>query len=194
MLDGPRRRILEVTLLLFARQGFHGTSVRDIADALGQRPSALYKHFVGKDQILAELVHLGFALHHQWLLEAIVAAGPDPVTQLCNTVSANCRAHATYPLLAVVVNEELHALPDASYQAAMTLRAATVSLLSNVIQLGVDEGVFDVDDVYTTVAAVSSIGVRVPFWFRDPDLDIEALCQRQCKMALRMVGAPVPSR
>ena len=46
-----RRNTKEAILLealdLFSERGFDGTSIRDIARAVGIRESALYKHFVG---------------------------------------------------------------------------------------------------------------------------------------------------
>lgn len=46
-----RAEILAAALDLFAEKGFHGTSVRDIARAVGVRESALYNHFENKDAI-----------------------------------------------------------------------------------------------------------------------------------------------
>jgi len=43
-----RERILDEALDLFARQGFAGTSIRQIARAVGLRESSLYNHFPGK--------------------------------------------------------------------------------------------------------------------------------------------------
>jgi AcrR family transcriptional regulator len=51
-----RQRILEVAAHLFSERGFAGTSIRDIADALGVTKAALYYHFPSKDAILGELV------------------------------------------------------------------------------------------------------------------------------------------
>jgi AcrR family transcriptional regulator len=51
-----RDRILEVAARLFSERGFAGTSIRDIADALGVTKAALYYHFPSKDAILGELV------------------------------------------------------------------------------------------------------------------------------------------
>ncbi len=47
-----RVEILRVALELFTRQGFEGTSIRDIAEALGMTKSSLYHHFAGKDAIV----------------------------------------------------------------------------------------------------------------------------------------------
>jgi AcrR family transcriptional regulator len=51
-----RQAILDRSLDLFAEAGFFGTSMRDIARAVGVRQSALYHHFPSKDAILGELL------------------------------------------------------------------------------------------------------------------------------------------
>jgi AcrR family transcriptional regulator len=188
--EGPRRALLEAALLLFARRGFHGTSVRDLAAALEQQPSSLYKHFPSKEHVLAALVQLGFATHHSALLEALLSAGSDPVEQLAALVRENARLHARWPLLAVVVNDELHALPDELLQPVTALRDASVSLLSRVLERGQLDGVFNLVDLPTTAAAISAMGVRIPLWFTPSlDAEVEELAQRQAVLALRMVGA-----
>ena len=39
-----RRRLFEVALALFSRDGYNGVSVRDIVGELGQQPTAIYAH------------------------------------------------------------------------------------------------------------------------------------------------------
>jgi AcrR family transcriptional regulator len=51
-----RREILDAALDLFAAGGYFGTSMRQIARAVGVRESALYHHFPSKDAILLELL------------------------------------------------------------------------------------------------------------------------------------------
>ena len=45
-------RILEEALVLFAKKGYLGTSMNDIAARLGVTKAALYKHYAGKQEIL----------------------------------------------------------------------------------------------------------------------------------------------
>src|SRR4029453_222536 len=45
-------QILQVASRLFARQGYSGTSTRNIAEGVGISQPALYKHFASKDNIL----------------------------------------------------------------------------------------------------------------------------------------------
>lgn len=51
-----RDRILEAALDLFARYGFAGTSVRQLARAVGLRESSLYNHFPSKEAIYHALL------------------------------------------------------------------------------------------------------------------------------------------
>jgi AcrR family transcriptional regulator len=52
----PRERILRASLDLFSQNGFAGTSVRQIAAHVGLKPSSLYSHFEGKEDILSALI------------------------------------------------------------------------------------------------------------------------------------------
>lgn len=49
-------RILETALNLFAHQGYMATSMNDIASQLGITKAALYKHYIGKQEILDRIV------------------------------------------------------------------------------------------------------------------------------------------
>ena len=51
-----KERILEASLSLFAGNGYDGTSVEQIANAVGIKAPSLYKHFKGKEDILNALI------------------------------------------------------------------------------------------------------------------------------------------
>jgi len=56
--DGQRTRqaILDAALDLFADKGFFGTSLRDVAAAVGVRESALYNYFKSKEALFEALI------------------------------------------------------------------------------------------------------------------------------------------
>jgi AcrR family transcriptional regulator len=61
-LPAPARReqILDVAVQVFARNGFHGTSMNDVADAAGVTKPVLYQHFDSKQALyLALLAEVG---------------------------------------------------------------------------------------------------------------------------------------
>lgn len=51
-----KEKILETALTLFAREGFAGTSMADIAGELGITKGALYRHYAGKRDIFESIL------------------------------------------------------------------------------------------------------------------------------------------
>ena len=76
--DGQRTRqaILDAALELFAEKGFFGTSLRDVATAVGVRESALYNYFKSKDALFDALL----TAHQHDKLERLAPLGEGPIT------------------------------------------------------------------------------------------------------------------
>ena len=54
-------RILDAAEDCFARKGFAGTTLRDVADHVGIRIPSLYNHFPNKDALYAAVLHRGIS-------------------------------------------------------------------------------------------------------------------------------------
>lgn len=76
--DGQRTRqaILDAALALFAENGYFGTSLRDVARAVGVRESALYNYFASKDALFEALLDAQQAAKH----ERLTALTEAPIT------------------------------------------------------------------------------------------------------------------
>lgn len=53
-----KERITDAALTLFSERGYAGTSVKNIADAVGIRDASIYKHFKDKQDIFDSIVEL----------------------------------------------------------------------------------------------------------------------------------------
>lgn len=53
-----KEKITEAALILFAEKGYKGTSVKNIADAVGIKDASLYNHFKSKQEIFDSIVEL----------------------------------------------------------------------------------------------------------------------------------------
>ena len=51
-----KEKILDAALTLFAENGYNGTSVEQIAKAVGVKAPSLYKHYKSKEDILNSLI------------------------------------------------------------------------------------------------------------------------------------------
>ncbi|WP_273853692.1 TetR/AcrR family transcriptional regulator [Guptibacillus spartinae] len=55
--DSTQDRIKEVALILFARKGFEGTSLSDIASGVGIKKPSLYAHYKSKEDLFLGVIH-----------------------------------------------------------------------------------------------------------------------------------------
>ncbi len=187
---GTRGRILHAALGLFAEYGFHGTSIRDLARAAEINSATLYAHYAAKEDILAELIALGHVELYQALSAALASAGPTATSRLTALVRAQVTMHADYPLLAVVANNEMHALSPAKAAPALALREQARALLYRVLSDGIDSGEFAVPDLILAGIALGSMAIRVANWFGpDQPYTRDEVATTFATYALRLVAA-----
>jgi AcrR family transcriptional regulator len=169
--------------------GFHGTSMRDLAKALEIAPSALYAWFPSKDHLLAELVRVGHEAHLAVFRAAVLDGGSDPVDQLRAVAHANAIMHATYPHLAVVVNDEMHALPADLAGPGLALRRQGIAMLMDILERGIAMKRFRAPRPIVTAGAIGAMALRIPYWFGPATgITIDELAAAQAQLALDMVG------
>lgn len=187
---GARGRILNAALRLFADRGYGGTSVRDICSEAQAQATTLYAHFPSKEHVLAEIIQLAHDVHHRRLRDALLTAQPHPREQLAALVRAHVHSHCDYSMLAVVATAELHALSEAMAAPILALRAQSERLLVDVLERGIEQRVFDVPDTYLALRAISSLGIRVSYWYApDCGRTPEQVAEVFAEYAWRIVGA-----
>lgn len=70
-----RIEILELSIPLFAKYGYDGVSMRDVAAAIGLTPAALYYHFTDKEQLYLDVMAYEFRENRSAL--TVVLKGPE---------------------------------------------------------------------------------------------------------------------
>jgi len=86
--DNRRAQLLDAAARLFRERGFHATSMRDIAKAVGMLSGSIYYHFDSKEEMLLAVYEEG----KRRVAEAVdmaVASASDPWQRL----EAACAAH-----------------------------------------------------------------------------------------------------
>lgn len=84
--DARRAQLLASAARLFHRHGFHGVGIDDIGAAAGVSGPAVYRHFPGKQALLAAITDAHLDLTQERLAAARDAAHPRPLLEA--TVSA----------------------------------------------------------------------------------------------------------
>ena len=79
-----REKILNEALDLFAEKGYHGTSMREMAKAVGIKGSSIYNHFDGKEDIFGQLFNYlaPLNLNSEDFQSKFMAAELDPIETL----------------------------------------------------------------------------------------------------------------
>ena len=183
------RRLMAAAIESFATHGYHATTTRDIANAAGMSPAALYVHFPSKAAVLSAISRSG---HEQALrmVREVVTTTADPVDAMRLIVQRFVAWHAKRHRVARIVQYELQALPEADYRVVADLRRRTEQLVRDVISAGLGAGRFEVGDVRTAARAVLSLGIDVARWYTDNGKPTPAALGRQyADLVLRMLGA-----
>jgi AcrR family transcriptional regulator len=74
-MSARRRELTREAAKLFAQKGYHGTSIGDIAEALGMQKASLYAHIDSKEDLLYETMREGADAFHA-ALDAIPEDAP----------------------------------------------------------------------------------------------------------------------
>ena len=189
---GSKRQILCQSLKLFAERNFSGASVRDIAEACGLKPASLYAHYKSKEEILATLIVAGHKVHMDAIDRAVsgVTASREA---LIAWVDAHVRFHGEYPMLATVINHELHALPADRIKGALQYREDAIDRLLKILALGEENGEFRCGaDHWLTAASLGAMGMRVAHWYTgeaENKYSLDEVSETYQKFALRIVRA-----
>ncbi|MEV6791539.1 TetR/AcrR family transcriptional regulator [Streptomyces sp. NPDC051320] len=134
--DAPTRReqILKEAARLFAERGFHGVGVDEIGAAVGISGPGLYRHFAGKDAMLAELlVGISERLLDGGRLRAAQAAG-GPETVLGSLIDGHIDFALDDRPLITVHDRELDRLRDSDRKAVRRLQRQYVELWVTVVR------------------------------------------------------------
>lgn len=111
--DRRRRRseILDAAAELFAARGFHGVSIEEIGGAVGTSGPALYRHFSGKEALLAEiLLEVSERLHTSAARR--VTEAPDAERALESLLTGQIEFALSHPSLITVHDRELGNVPE----------------------------------------------------------------------------------
>jgi len=106
-----REFVLETAAGFFVRQGFNGTSIRDIAKAAGMLPGSLYYHFPSKEALLVAVFEEGVRRISDAVDGAQTACRGDAWARL----EAACEAHLATLLEG---NDFAHVVVWVTYHAA----------------------------------------------------------------------------
>jgi AcrR family transcriptional regulator len=166
-----RRRIFQAASQLFIRQGFHETSIRQVAQATGLGKSTLYDYFASKEEILLFFVESLMDVTHVAASEISAQDLPAP-EKLRRIVQSLWQYLEENRAMAILIAKEASRLGDEATRRLAVRRAKYRSILEGVLTQGVEEGSLRPMDPRMTALALHSM-ISVPFydWLVRQDAD-----------------------
>ncbi|MFE3051933.1 TetR family transcriptional regulator [Nocardia sp. NPDC059239] len=187
--DETRARLLDAAVAAFAERGFHGATTRDITSIAGLSTAAIYVHHRSKEELLYQVSHTGHLDTLERMREAVAASG-DPVEQLVAVIRQFAIHHARAHTVARVINYELAALSPEHQREIKEIRHVIDTEMRQLIERGVDAGVFDNPNPRMAAVALLSLGIDLARWYREGGpLSPEEIGDYYVDLALRIVGA-----
>jgi len=182
--------ILKAAIAVMAEHGYHGTSVRDIAERAGLSPAALYYHFTSKQDVLATLMERGIERLLTRTRAALADAGEAPADRLCAIVEVQVLFHLERQAATLLGTTELRALEEPSRGKHKAKRLEQQRLFDEVVEEGVAQGAFTTTLPQEAARAIVVMCTGVAGWFSPRGkLSRQEVVQRYQRLALDMVGA-----
>jgi len=189
--SASQEAVLLVALKCFVEQGFHGTSMRDIAGAAGTSIAAIYYHFPSKAALLRAIMTrvTEDLLAELQQAKANVKKG-DAAALLAALVRAYVRFHTERREEAFVGNSELRSLEADDLAHVIALRDKVSGNFNDAIAAGLKQGSFSCAHPREAGLAVMTMCTAVASWYRPGGpATPEQIAERYAALALSMLGA-----
>ncbi len=180
--------ILENALDAFHKNGFHGTTVRDLARRIGVTVPAIYYHYENKEALLVALLDSQINDLISRCRAAIADGGDDPVLRFTNFFEAVI-LNMTYRARQSDLDSEVRHLSAENHRTYAASRKKLENMALDLVTSGVASGDFSVDDIPETVRSLLGMAQSIARWFQiDGPLPPSVIADRYTAIALRIVG------
>lgn len=173
---------------LFSKKGYHGTTVREIAEARGILSGSLYTHISSKEDLLFHIVDDG-AEAFLSALTPIALGNKDAKAKLREGLAAHIRVVTSQMDAAKVFLHDWTALGDERREVIQVKRDRYEALWADIITEGYTSGIFAHGDPKYLRILILSVGNWVYEWYKaSGDLSPEGLADEFMKIILNGVA------
>jgi AcrR family transcriptional regulator len=160
--DRVRKRIFRDASKLFLQQGFHESSMRQIAEEAGMGKSTIYDYFSSKEEILLFFVEEEMDSVHveaARIAEKNIQAS-EKLSKILNSLWEYLKQHQA---MAALFTREVSRLSENATRRVRMRRLKYRSILQDVIQQGIEEGEFRDLDAELLASTLHSM-ITMPYY------------------------------
>ncbi|MEN6440800.1 MAG: TetR/AcrR family transcriptional regulator [Syntrophobacter sp.] len=175
--ESTRDRIIDVAENLFWEKGYHGASMRTVADACHCRPGNLYNYFKSKEELLYEV----FTRQMETILPHIKPLANDTRNSPTERMRRLIKVHLNVIMNAskgYFFDSESKHLSARYRKKIIKMRDVYDKTLRKIIREGIEIGEFSETDENLAAIYISSIIVRCKIWYSpDGKLTLDELAE-----------------
>ena len=184
--QSTKSRITSGAGYLFVRNGYHGTSMRDVADRVGLRASSLYRHVKSKQELLHRVLD---RLMDEALDGAKVALAGQENPEKCIELLVRANVCLARPSETALLQSELKNLEKRYRDQIVRKQDQYRKLWVSVLRKGVEQGVFRTEDPKLAFFGIVGALNYVENWFSPSGLlSREQVAEVFSRWILRSLG------
>lgn len=174
---------------VFARQGYHGTTVRQLSREAGISQPLIYHYFPSKHDLLETIMNDAVDFLVRNIEAALESSPPDPAAQLASLVATHVLHEVSHQRSSFVANTELRSLDEPARGRFIAKRDHVQGIYDRVVLTAVESGVARTPYPKDTARAIATMCTAVSTWFRKGGaLSADEVAQRYSTMALFTAG------
>jgi len=186
---GTRDGIEAAAVDLFARRGYHATSMRAIAEAAGIQPAAIYHWFPAKESILIQLQN-DFMERLTEAVTAAMAQVDSSALRLAAAVREHVVYHGLHPREAFVTDSEIRALSGEPREVLLGRRDGYQEMFRSLIVGGIKAGDLRAADPAVATYAILLQCTGVALWYQpEGPLELDRIADLHVELVLGSLGA-----
>lgn len=179
-----REQILEAAAQIFREKGFHAASMQDIAQAVNLQKGSLYHHVSSKQEMLVDILDLALDMLIESLI-GVMEQSVSPEEKLRIAVETYLEDLTQRPDLAAVLLLEHRSLESEYRKRHIPRRDRFENLWLQIIEEGVEQGVFVTDSPGLAVKALLGVINWTIMWYRpDGALSATEIAQKSADLFL----------
>lgn len=156
--------VLTGAIEVFVRTGYHGATMRTIAETVGMSVPGVYHHYPSKQHLLVAALDLATSELH-WRLPAAREEGATPPERFANMVEALALFHTHRSTLAFLGASETRSLLSPDRERIALDRSQIQYMLDDEIDAGLRSGDFHTSHPHSASRAVATMCTSLPQWF-----------------------------
>ncbi|MBW1680213.1 MAG: TetR family transcriptional regulator [Deltaproteobacteria bacterium] len=188
--DKVRRKIVDAASVLYAKKGFTATSIEEISEAAGVSLPVTYGYIKNKSEIMRMIMEDVLNTFQESLVSQIEGID-DPEEKLAIALILYIRVVDRHREKALLIYQKSSSLDKASKARVMQLEIEVLNIFKEIIQEGIDKGVFrevDVDLIAYDIMMMAHMWV-LKRWHFKKRLTLDRYIDLQLVTVLRALKA-----